>query len=191
MKRILTAAALLGVLTIGLTACDPPVPAEIQAIEFEKKHVCIDGEAAVAAPAKLAGVVATWGEAQSQACEATTITVSVSDALQNTSVTSGAKASECTSGYTFPFAVDAGVMTFTLTDVVDLRLSPKTLAAILAGQITSWNDDSILAGQKLNADAVLEGSIYCVGDSAHSARGSWVRNIEPCCSARFRRRFQF
>ena len=140
MKRVIFAAVVMGLLTAGLTACDPPIPPDVQAQMAETKHVCIDGNVTVQSPGLMNTVVQNWSDSITGSCAGTTleqVTVKPEVAIGYSN------SSDCAPAVSTPVAVDAGVLVFTVNGVTDLTLSPKSVAGILNGTITDWADPSI------------------------------------------------
>jgi hypothetical protein len=143
MKKTLLTIGLVVASTALLTACDPPIPAEMQAVEAEKKHVCIDGQVTTTTVPGLQKIIEGWGSDLSAACANTSVTVTGKADTPRTTISTSTQDLNCTDGYTFPFAVDSGVVAYKVDDVTTLQLSPATLSKIISGQISDWSDPAI------------------------------------------------
>ena len=140
--------------SLGFTACDPPMPPEILAAEAEKVVTCIDGDLTVATPSAIVDVVDSWASSISGACTAMSLTAldSTDETAQAVISMGGEIAPFCTPFATFPIAIDAGVVAFALTDAPNLTLSAANVQDIFSGKIKNWSDPSLAAS---NPDAVL------------------------------------
>ncbi|CAB4629450.1 unannotated protein [freshwater metagenome] len=150
----LVAVGLAIFVSLGLTACDPPMPPEILAAEAEKVVTCIDGDLTVATPAAIADVIDSWASSISGACTGMSLTaVEAADETAQAVISMGGEiAPACTPFATFPIAVDGGVVAFALTDAPNLTLSPANVQDIFSGKIKNWSDQTLAAS---NPDAVL------------------------------------
>ena len=150
----LVAVGLAVFVSLGLTACDPPMPPEILAAEAEKVVKCIDGNLTVATPMAIADVVDSWSTSVSGACTGMTLTaLDPSDETAQAVISMGGEISPaCTPFATFPIAIDGGVVAFALSDAPNLTLSPANVQDIFSGKIKNWSDPTLAAS---NPDAVL------------------------------------
>ncbi len=150
----LVAVGLAVFVTLGLTACDPPMPPEILAAEAEKVVKCIDGDLTVATPKAIVEVVDSWSSSVAGACTGMTLTAldSADETAQAIISMGGQISPACTPFATFPIAIDGGVVAFALSDAPNLTLSPANVQDIFSGKIKNWSDPSLAAS---NPDAVL------------------------------------
>ena len=150
----LVAAGLAIFVSLGLTACDPPMPPEILAAQAEKEARCIDGDLTVATPLAIADVVDSWASSIAGACAGMTLTaLEAGDETAQAIISMGGEiAPACTPFATFPIAIDGGVVAFALTDAPNLTLSPANVQDIFSGKIKNWSDPTLAAS---NPDAVL------------------------------------
>jgi hypothetical protein len=150
----LVAVGLAVFVTLGLTACDPPMPPEILAAEAEKVVTCIDGDLTVATPLEIADVIDSWSTSIAGACTGMTLTaLDAADETAQAVISMGGSISPaCTPFATFPIAIDGGVVAFALTDAPNLTLSPANVQDIFSGKIKNWSDPTLAAS---NPDAVL------------------------------------
>ena len=152
-KKIL-ATGLALVVTLGLAACDPPMPPELLAAQAEKTVTCVDGSLTLSSPEAIADVVDGWLSAIADACPATTVTkVGAADtAAQAVISMDGQVSKECKAFATVPIAFDGGVIAYALADAPTLVLTPQNVQDIFSGKLTNWSDPSLAAA---NPDAVL------------------------------------
>lgn len=150
----LVATGLALIVTLGLTACDPPMPPEILAAEAEKVVRCIEGDLTVATPMAVSDVVDSWSSSVAGACAGMSLTRLDGADLTAQAVISmgGTIAAECKPFATFPIAIDGGVVAYALSDAPNLNLSPANIQDIFSGKIKNWSDPSLAAS---NPDAVL------------------------------------
>ena len=150
----LVAAGLAIFVSLGLTACDPPMPPEILAAEAEKVVTCVDGDLTVATPTAIADVIDSWSSSISDACTGMSLTALASgdETAQAVISMGGDIAPACKPFATFPIAVDAGVVAFVLTDAPSLTLSAANVQDIFSGKIKNWSDPTLASS---NPDAVL------------------------------------
>ena len=178
-KKIL-ATGLAIVVTLGLAACDPPMPPELLAAEAEKTVTCIDGNLTVSAPAAISDVVDGWIGALASSCPATTVTkVDAGDSAAQAIISMDGKVSEkCTPFSTFPVAIDGGVIAYALSDAPTLALTPQNVQDIFSGKVSNWSDPSLA---KSNADAVMPNlPIHIVGGPQQMAVDSlsaWFKKL--------------
>lgn len=150
----LVAAGLAIFVSLGLTACDPPMPPEILAAQAEKEVRCLDGDLTVATSSAIVDVVDSWASSISGACSGMTLTaLEAGDETAQAVISMGGEiAPSCTPFATFPIAIDGGVVAFALTDAPNLTLSPANVQDIFTGEIKNWSDPALAAS---NPDAVL------------------------------------
>ena len=138
-----------------LTACDPPMPPELLAQLAEKTYTCIEGNVNVAAEVSNAAVVDTLAESLAAACVDPLPAMTITNSGELTTadiVITGSPVTSCTPFASVPYGFDAGVVTYNVAGTDSLNLGYKTLAAVLNGEITRWNDPAIA---KDNPDLTL------------------------------------
>ena len=150
----LAATGLAIFITLGLAACDPPMPPEFLASEAEKVVTCVDGDTPVATPAVISDAIDSWSTSISGACSGMTLTkVDSSDEAAKAVITmDGQLSSSCKPFATFPIAIDGGVVAYALSDAPNLTLSAQNVQDIFSGKINNWSDPSLASS---NPDAVL------------------------------------
>ena len=149
VSRLLASIAILGSASIALTACDPPMPPEVAAAIAEQTYTCVEGNAAVSSPSLMTDIVVGWADSLSYSCvddptttdvvEQPTMTFSVADATTAAEAEISEYPALCTPVQTVPLAVEAGVLVYMESDLSSFSVSPKSLAGILNGTITNWN----------------------------------------------------
>jgi PBP superfamily domain len=176
----LAAAGLALLVTVGLTACDPPLPPEILAAQAERTVNCVDGNLTVATPAAINDVVTGWAGSLSTACKGTTLTpVAATDAKAQAVISmDGSIPATCKPFASFPIAEDGGVVAYALTDAPNLVLTPQNVQDIFSGKVTNWSDPSIVAS---NPDATMPSlPIHIVGTPqqvAVDALTGWFKKL--------------
>ena len=139
--RLVSAVAILGTAAISLTACDPPMPPEVAAALAEQTYTCIQGDAKISSDAEMTDLVTGWIDSLTYACvdPEPVMTLTGTDNAKDAQVVISDYTPDCTVSSTIPFAVDAGAFVYTESDLGTLNLSPKSMAGILTGKITNWN----------------------------------------------------
>lgn len=141
-KKKVLVASLAVATSLTLTACDPPIPPEILASLAEQSYTCIDGEALVAGPDALQEVLTGWADYLAYSCvdpepAMTFSPVPLDDATASLVISEYAPS--CTPALTVPLAVDAAVLVYQESEIGSLNVSPDSLAGIINGTITNWN----------------------------------------------------
>jgi hypothetical protein len=176
----LVAVGLAVIVTLGLTACDPPLPPEILAAQAEQTVNCVDGTVSVATPTAIADVVDGWASSLADACSGMTLTpVAAADETAQAVISmDGSVSPKCTPFASFPIAEDGGVIAYTLSDAPNLTLTPQNVQDIFSGKVTNWSDPSIAA---TNPDATLPSlAIKIVGTPqqvAIDALAGWFKKL--------------
>jgi len=141
VRRILSAVAILGTAAISLTACDPPMPPEVAAALAEQSYTCIQGDSKISSEAAMTDLVAGWVDSLTYACvdPEPVMTLTPTEVAKDAQMVISEYTPDCTVSNTVPLAVDAGAFVYTESDLGTLNLSPKSMAGILTGKITNWN----------------------------------------------------
>lgn len=180
ITKKLVAAGLAIVVTLGLAACDPPMPPELLAAEAEKTVTCVDGDLKVSTPDIIADLVDSWSSSISQACSGMTLTkVAAGDVTAQAAITmDGVLPAECKPFGTYPVAIDGGVVAYALTAAPNLNLTPQNVQDIFSGKVTNWSDPSL---KSANPDADLPSlPINVVGapeQSTVDALSAWFKKL--------------
>jgi ABC-type phosphate transport system substrate-binding protein len=176
----LVATGLAILVTIGLTACDPPMPPELLASQAEQSVTCIDGELTVATPTAISDVVDGWASSLSGACAGSTLTkLDGADGTAQAIISMDGQISPaCRPFAEFPIAIDGGVVAYVLADAPTLNLTPQNIQDIFSGKVTNWSDPSLTPA---NPDAVLPDlTIHIVGGPqqiAVDALTNWFKKL--------------
>jgi len=141
IRRTLFAVAILGTAAIALTACDPPMPPDVAAALAEQSYTCVQGDVKVTSGPEMTDIVLGWSDALTYSCvdPEPTMTLTSTDIPADAQVVISSYAPECSVAASVPLAVDAGAFVYTESDLGSLNLSPKSMAGILEGTITNWN----------------------------------------------------
>ena len=152
--RIIKSAAAALLVSLSLTACDPPIPASILAVQSELEVQCEDGEVSVVFPESMTDLSLNWSDSLAFSCENMQIVSqdnSVTDAdivISEPSLMAG----RCTPFATVPVAIDAAVLVVNIPDFFEVFLSPEQIVEIFNGTITNWSDPKLAT---LNGDFPL------------------------------------
>jgi hypothetical protein len=142
ISRLIASFGIATSATLALTACDPPMPPEVQAALAEITYTCVDGNISMSAPEYMNEIVVGWADSLSYACvdPEPTMTFEISsESAGSVDAQISSYPATCTPLQTAPVAVDAGVLVYNLPDVGSLNLSAQNIAGILTGSITNWN----------------------------------------------------
>ena len=144
--KIARVAAVLSVAAVALTGCTPPMPPDVKAAALEQTHTCVSGSVSVQAGEVMNDAVVGIQSSMQVACPDMTFTQTAAGSAADLYIGASAPAAaDCKPDSTVPFALDAGVISATLSQAAGLILSPKTAAGIFDGTITTWNDPAITA----------------------------------------------
>ena len=140
VKRTVAAASILTAALLALTACDPPMPPEVVAANAEATYTCIEGNATLSAPDQMTDLVTGWADSLSYSCYDPEPAMTFSQVAEDQSpdLEISEYAPVCKAVETVPFAVEAGVLVYMESEVNSLSISPKSLGALLSGEITNW-----------------------------------------------------
>ena len=143
--RVVKAAALALVVSFSLTACDPPIPPGILALQSELEVQCEDGEVSAVFPESMTDLGVNWSDSLVFACENMKVSL-----LDNTATESDVLIAEssllagrCTPFATVPVAIDAAVLVFNIPDFFEIFLSAQQILDIFNGTITNWSDPAL------------------------------------------------
>jgi len=147
--KVLASVAIMGGSTLALTSCDPPLPPEVAAGVAEQYFTCIEGNASIKSPALMSDVVASWADSLSYSCiddtsttdivEQPTMSFSLYDGTNSPDAEISDYPASCSVVQTVPLAFEAGVLVYMESDLSSFAVSPKSLAGIINGSITNWN----------------------------------------------------
>ena len=143
--RVVKSAAAALLVSLSLTACDPPIPAAVLAIQAEMEVQCEDGEVSAVFPESMTDLSMNWSDSLLFACETMPVT-----ALDNTATESDIVISEsslvagrCSPFATVPVAIDAAVLVVNIPDFFEVFLTAQQIVDIFNGTITNWSDPAL------------------------------------------------
>jgi ABC-type phosphate transport system substrate-binding protein len=143
-KTLRVATLALGI-TLGLTACDPPMPASLLVAQAELEVQCEEGNASLSVPEAISDLGFTWSDSLSYGCE--NMTISLDDPATSDTALIISEASllpeTCKPFAQIPVAVDAAVLVVNIPDVYEIYLSPEQILGIFDGSISSWSDPAL------------------------------------------------
>lgn len=176
MRKLKVVALAVGV-AISLSACDPPMPASLLVELAERTVACESGSVTVSIPEASADLGATWADAMSAACGDMAFGQVAEGAAAQIEI-SAQTSNDCKPFAQVPFSIDAGVFAFNSLEISSLNLDGKTIAGILSGEITSWDDPALVA---INPDNEMPAApIVLVKDSTQAAIESvtsWIKTL--------------
>ena len=136
--------AVVGIASVVLTACTPPMPPEVKAALLEQTYTCINGNANIQSTEIMADAIPSLQGAMSGNCPTMTLTAVDAGTPADIAVGSyGPAATDCAVSTSVPYALDGAVVAATLSQAAGLALSPATVAGIFDGSITAWDDAAI------------------------------------------------
>jgi len=140
-SRNVIAATIMGLASLGLTACDPPMPPEVAAALAEQTYTCVQGEAKMSSPSLFSDVAMSWADSLSYSCvdPEPAMTLSQVATPDGVDIEISDRAPMCSAKVTVPVAVDAAVLVFANSELSSINVSDKSLAGILDGSIKNWN----------------------------------------------------
>lgn len=139
------ATALAVLISLTLTACDPPMPEELRLAQAEQQVLCEEGDTTLSTPEAIGDLGSSWSDAVSIGCENMTLSMveeSATDAgilLAEQSLV----ASRCTPFATVPVAIDAAVLVTNVPGYFDIYLDASQIIGIFNGTITNWSDSAL------------------------------------------------
>ena len=146
-KRVLVSISLAAASLLALSACDPPMPPEVQARLAEQSYTCEPGTSTVAfTPNMTTDLTQGWSDNLTYTvCAGSMMLTPSYDFKGADAIVSeyAPNSKDCTVAATVPFAIEAGVLLYQLSDASSLYLSKETARKILTGQISNWNDPAI------------------------------------------------
>jgi ABC-type phosphate transport system substrate-binding protein len=145
--RLVKSAAAALLVSLSLTACDPPMPPALLALQSELEVQCEDGVVSAVFPESMTDLSLNWSDSLLFACETMPVTVLDNTATDSDIVIAESSliAGRCTSFATVPVAIDAAVLVVNIPDFFEIFLSAQQIVDIFNGTITNWSDPALAA----------------------------------------------
>ncbi|CAB4335557.1 unannotated protein [freshwater metagenome] len=181
MKKNRLVAVLAGVAMFSLSACTPPMPPEVKAQLADSMISCVAGTLRAASDADLAEVLDQWAAEYQDGCSGSTVEI-VDDAATAEFYLgeSSQVPPSCVVEAQVPILWDGATIGITSESIDALVLDTETLAKILTGQITNWNDPQLV---KLNPDVEFPDQEIIIAnfasDDNNTALVSWLGRVDP------------
>lgn len=179
-KRKLIAISIAIAATFNLTACDPPMPPEVAAQILEQSYTCEQGSVVAKFPIDMADPVVGWVDSLLSSCvdPLPTMELQIAEANDFDLLVNAYQSEKCEPAFSVPFAVEAADFVFQLSDSSYINLSPKSMAAILNGQISNWSDPQIAKENDGTIFPDLEITVRKQADQlALNALLGWLENL--------------
>ena len=143
--RVVKSAAAALLVSLSLTACDPPIPAAVLAIQAEMEVQCEDGEVSAVFPESMTDLSMNWSDSLLFACETMPVTVLDNTVTESDIVISESSlvAGRCSPFATVPVAIDAAVLVVNIPDFFEVFLTAQQIVDIFNGTITNWSDPEL------------------------------------------------
>jgi hypothetical protein len=149
-SKIIKAAALAVLVSLSLTACDPPIPQSLLVSQAELQIQCEDGDTSVSLPEAISDLGMIWSDAAVVGCENMTLTP-VEETSSDSDILLAEQsmiAARCTPFATVPIAIDAAVLVTNIPDYFEVYLDPMQIVGIFNGTITNWGDPALLVNNE-------------------------------------------
>lgn len=143
---------LAAIMSLTLTACDPPIPASLLVAEAEKTVYCEDGSQALYADAGYADLTYAWTEIIAGQCDNMLIDPAEDVASANLVMRSEG-APSCEARVSAPVGFESVAIAFYLDAAFALTLDLQSVVDIFDGKITNWSDPALVA---LNPEVEFE-----------------------------------
>lgn len=161
------------VLALATSACNPPMPPELQAQLADQYVSCESGDFNLIAAEELT-TVADWVNQYNTICGANgVLQAPITDVENqepieiNAEITNNLEPSlTCQIATSIPVALDGAVPVISLLDIDHLILSPDVLFEIFSGTITTWDDPKIV---EQNPDSILPSTPIVIENKVHPA----------------------
>lgn len=144
------ATALAVLMSLTLTACDPPMPAELLIAQAELEIQCEEGDVTLSLPESISDLGFTWSDAVTVGCETMSLTP-VEESATDAGILLAEQsliASRCTPFATVPVAIDAAVLVTNVPGYFEIYLDPSQIIGIFNGTITNWSDPALLVNNE-------------------------------------------
>lgn len=179
-SRTLKAASVALLVSLGLTACDPPIPQEILVAQAELEIQCEQGEVPAVFPESATDLALGWSDSLLFACEQMPL-ISTSDRSTPSDIfvsESTLIPTTCSPFATVPVAIDAAVLVVNIPDYFDIFLTPQQIASIFNREITNWSAPELA---ELNGGAPLPDLAIVLPTeataSAKAALSEWISRL--------------
>jgi phosphate transport system substrate-binding protein len=143
---------LAAVISLTLTACDPPIPASLLVAEAEKTVYCETGSQTLFADAGYADLTYSWTEIMASQCPDMMIDPA-EDIGSADLVMRSAGAPSCEARVSAPAGFESVAVAFYLDAAFALTIDLQNLVDIFDGKITDWSDPAF---QALNPEVEFE-----------------------------------
>jgi phosphate transport system substrate-binding protein len=143
--RVVKTAAAALLVSLSLSACDPPIPPGLLALQAELEVQCEDGEISAAFPDSMTDLALTWSDSLLVACENMVLTSLEADAKNPDLLVSepGLVAGRCEPFAEVPIAIDAAVLVINIPDFFEIFLTAQQIVDIFNGTISNWSDPAL------------------------------------------------
>ena len=191
--RGIVLASVIGLSTTVMVACTPPMPPDVLAARAEAQIECGTGNLEVATPGQFTGAIDSVGLALNSVCPEQTTTevsvdspalVKVSERTPTQQVISDFQSASCPNDKVIVIPVFAYPVTiaYNVVGLEGLVFTPETVAGILNGTVTSW-EDPLIAAENPDFDLTLLPDIALMSleapDGSVEAMTTWLTQQIP------------
>lgn len=178
-KKAISATVVALAISMGLTACDPPMPPDVLAALAEQTVTCESGAVNVAFPESVADLAGGWSGALADSCADMSLNaIAADDETADVIISAtGEVSSACKPFEQVPFAQDGSVLAFLNSELASLDITPEIVSGILSGKITDWSDPAITAANGGTAASSLPINLLPTAQAnALAATKSWLKS---------------
>ena len=176
-----------------LAACTPPMPPDVLAARAESQIVCGNGNLEVATPGQFAGAMDSVGAALNSVCPeqmttevpiGTPAPVKLVERTPNQQLITEFQTASCPNDKIIVIPAFAYPVTiaYNVVGLEGLVFTPETVAAILKGEVTSW-EDPLIADENPDYDLTLLPDIALMSlesaDGSVEAMTTWLTQQVP------------
>ncbi len=149
-RRTVSAVAFAVVLSLTLTACDPPMPESLRIAQAEVEVQCETGDVTLSLPEAITDVGFGWSDSLTYGCTDMTITITDEFSTDSNLVIgeSSLIAARCEAFEQVPVALDAAVLVVNIPDIFEVFLDASQIVGIFNGTITSWADPALVVNNE-------------------------------------------
>ena len=179
-KKAISATVIALGISLGLTACDPPMPPDVLAALAEQTVTCESGSVNVAFPDSLVDLTGGWSGALADSCADMSFNaVAADDETADVIISAtGEVAANCKPFEQVPFAQDGSVLAFLNSELASLDITPEIVAGILSGAITDWSDPAITEANGGTAASSLPINLMPTAQAnALAATKAWLQEL--------------